>query len=132
MNLTKHQKAQLQFASDTQYLKSPLRSLWKADQKRRSQGFPNAYGPRTLSFEAFVESFLTDFRLAFVLRKPSIKYDFKEITDAEIDAFWASNRDLFTRYNGDSFDKEECLDIIAKRIREQEYETNVQNLLLQL
>ncbi len=127
MKLTAFQEAELKFASNVGYLKDSLFSLWKKDNRRRAQG---AYGPRYLSYEAFVESFLTEFRLAFVLRKEGIKYQYKELSDDELSSFWNNNRDLFTRYWGDSFEKEECLDIIAKKIREEEYWNNVKDLLL--
>ena len=125
MKLSAFQAAELQFASEVGYLKAPLKTLWKQSAKK-------PYGPRELSFEAFIETFLTDFRLAFVLRKEGINYTYKEITEAELTSFWDNNRDLFTRYNGDSFEKAECLDIIAKKLREEEYVQNVKDLLLQL
>ncbi len=128
MKLTAFQKAELQFASNVGYLKAPLRTLWKEDNLRRAE---NTYGPRELSYEVFLESFLTAFRLAFILRKEDINYSYQELTEEDFDAFWNNNRKLFTRYGGDSFDKEECLDIIAKKIREQEYLKNVTDLLLQ-
>ena len=129
MKLSAFQEAELKFASKVGYLQTSLQSLWEQDNQRRSQK-ANVYGPRSLSYEAFVETFLTNFRLAFVLRKEGINYPYKELTEAELTSFWNSNRDLFTRYNGDSFEKTECLDIIAKRIREAEYVNNVKNLLL--
>ena len=129
MKLSAFQEAELQFASKVGYLQTSLQTLWEQDNKRRSQD-SHVYGPRELSFEAFVETFLTDFRLAFVLRKEGINYPYKDLTDAELTAYWNNNRDLFTRYNGDSFEKAECLDIIAKKIREEEYVNNVKDLLL--
>ena len=129
MNLTAFQEAELKFAFNVGYMKAPLETLWKEDNLRRAK---KTYGPRELSFEEFVESFLTDFRLAFVLRKDGINYEYKELTDEDINSFWNNNRELFTRYWGDSFEKAECIEIIAKKIREKEYLDNVKKLLLQL
>ena len=129
MNLTAFQEAELKFAFNVGYMKAPLETLWKEDSIRRAK---KTYGPRELSFEEFEESFLTDFRLAFVLRKDGINYEYKELTDEDINSFWNDNRELFTRYCGDSFEKAECIEIIAKKIREKEYLDNVKKLLLQL
>lgn len=129
MRFTPYQTAQIRFALDVGYLKASLEELWRQDKRRRSSG---AYGPRHLPFDLFVETFLSDFRLAFILRDSRICYPYRELSEEDIDLFWNANRDLFTRYNGDSFEKEECIDIIAKRIREQEYKANVENILLQL
>ena len=123
MKLSAFQIAELQFAYKVGYLNTPLKTLWKQNKQ-------TPYGPRELSYEAFIESFLTDFRLAFVLRKEGIDYPYKELTAEDLTSFWNNNRDLFTRYNGDSFEKDECLDIIAKKLREEEYEKNVKDLLL--
>lgn len=129
MKLSAFQEAELLFASKVGYLNVPLKTLWKQDNKRRAKD-ANTYGPTELSYEAFLETYLTDFRLAFVLRKDGINYQYKELTEADLTSFWDNNRDLFTRYNGDSFEKTECLDIIAKKIREEEYLNNVKDLLL--
>lgn len=54
------------------------------------------------------------------------RYSFREITEEEKQAFYEENRDLFTRYSGDSFSCGEVSMIIEKRLREQEYEWIVQ------
>lgn len=56
-------------------------------------------------------------------------YPYKEITEEEKKTFYEENRDLFTRYFGDSFGYEEVRMIIEKRLREREYENIVQDLL---
>ena len=55
------------------------------------------------------------------------RYSFREITEEEKRAFYGENRDLFTRYSGDSFSFAEVSMIIEKRLREQEYEKIVQD-----
>lgn len=59
-------------------------------------------------------------------QNPSARYSFREITEEEKQAFYEENRDLFTRYSGDSFSCGEVSMIIEKRLREQEYEWIVQ------
>lgn len=54
-------------------------------------------------------------------------YPFREITEEEKQDFYEENRDLFTRYSGDSFSFAEVSMIIEKRLREQEYERIVQD-----
>ena len=129
MSLNAHQKAEIEFSRRTNFLNEDLRSLWKKDQKERKKG---ERGPRSLSYPIFLETFLTQFRLAFVLRDERIDYSYKELTDEEIDDYWRNNRDLFTRYDGDSFRENEVRTVIAKRIREKEYLENVEKILLQL
>lgn len=57
------------------------------------------------------------------------RYAYREITEEEKKAFYEENRDLFTRYFGDSFAYDEVGMIIEKRLREKEYESIVQDLL---
>ena len=45
------------------------------------------------------------------------------------DAWYDANPDLFTRYAGDSFPYEEVKQIIEKRMREEVYDSLVQDLL---
>ena len=128
------EEAEIEFARRTKYLKKSLRTLWKEEKEKRNGRNSNAYGILGvyLEYEMFLEMFLTSFRLAFVLRDDCIDYPYRELTKEDIDTFWKNNRDLFTRYDGDSFRKDEVEDIIAKRIREEEYERNVEEILLQL
>ena len=56
-------------------------------------------------------------------------YVCQEITEEQKRAFYEENRDLFTRSAGDSFAYGEVSMIIEKRIREQEYENIIQDLL---
>ena len=44
-------------------------------------------------------------------------------------SFWNGHRELFTRYQGDSFSYDEVATVIKKRIREKEYEQEIQNIL---
>ncbi len=129
MSLTPFEKAEIEFSRRTNFLKVGLKELWKKDQRERKKG---KRGPRSLEYSLFVETFLTSFRLAFVLRDERINYPYKELTDGEIDEYWNNNRALFTRYEGDSFREDEVIDIIAKRLREKEYRENVEKILLQL
>ena len=124
------EEAQIEFARRTGYLKKNLRTLWIEERRRREKDYP--YGVRNayLEYEMFLEMFLTSFRLAFSLRDERINYEYRELTRKDIDTFWKENRNLFTRYDGDSFEEEEVEDIIAKRIREEEYWRNVNEILL--
>lgn len=57
------------------------------------------------------------------------QYSYREITEEEKKAFYEENKDLFTRYFGDSFAYDEVSMIIEKRLREMEYESIIQDLL---
>lgn len=73
---------------------------------------------------SFVYHELALFRLCYAMedRRIAQRHPFRTISNAEIQAYYAANRDLFTRYNGDSFPFEEVKDVIRKRIREEDYE----------
>lgn len=129
MSLTPFEKAEIEFSRRTNFLKEGLTQLWKKDQRERKKG---KRGPRSLSYLLFVETFLTSFRLAFVLRDERIDYPYRELTQEKIDNYWNNNRDLFTRSGGDSFTKDEVETVIRKRLREEEYKENVEKILLQL
>lgn len=124
-------KRELRFAKEVGFISSDnlpyLKNLFEKENLRRKQ---NSFGPSFLSFDEFIETLLTDFFLAFILRKESIKYCYDELTEKDYLSYWNSKRNLFTRYSGDCFDYEESKDIIAKRIREEEYEKNVERILL--
>lgn len=126
------EEAEIEFARRTGYLKEDedLHSLWKEERRRREEDYPYGVRNACLEYEMFLEMFLTSFRLAFALRDESIHYPYRELTKKDTDTFWKENRKLFTRYDGDSFEKKEVEDIIAKRIREGEYWTNVNKILL--
>lgn len=73
---------------------------------------------------SFIYHELALFRMRYALedRRIAEKHPFRAISDAELQFYYAANRDLFTRYNGDSFPFEEVRDVIRKRIREEDYE----------
>ena len=92
------------------------------------------YGPEYFSLPADVRYEQTRFRLDFVSESEKVKknYSYQRISEKEKQAFYEANRDLFTRYHGDSFAYEEVSVIIRKRIREMEYDKEIQNILCQL
>lgn len=108
----------------------------KENQKREQmlQKGEIVYGPEKFSLPAYVRYEQTRFRLDFVSEREKIKehYNYQTIFEEEKQFFYETNRDLFTRYNGDSFTYEEVAGIIRKRIREMEYEKEIHNILCQL
>lgn len=129
MRLNPYEEAQIEFMRRTGYIKESTTALWKKDNRKRREG---KRGPAELSYELFAETLTTSFRLAFVSRDESIAYPYRELTDDDRHRYWNEHRNLFTRYNGDSFGEEEVADIIYKRLREEEYFKNVEEILLQL
>ena len=91
------------------------------------------YGPEQFSLPAYVRYEQTRFRLDFISECEKIKehYTYPTIFEKEKQMFYEANRDLFTRYNGDSFTYEEVSGIIKKRMREIEYEKEIHNILCQ-
>ena len=92
------------------------------------------YGLEQFSLPAYVRYEQTRFRLDFVSECEKVKehYTYQTIFEEEKQMFYEANRDLFTRYNGDSFTYEEAAGIIKKRMREIEYEKEIHNILRQL
>ena len=104
------------------------------ENQRRKEMFQNGeiiYGPEHFSLPAYVRYEQTRFRLDFVSESEKVKknYSYQRISEEEKQAFYEANRDLFTRYHGDSFTLSV---IIRKRIREMEYDKEIQNILCQL
>ena len=107
----------------------------KENQKREQmlQKGEIVYGPEKFCLPAYVRYEQTRFLLDFVSESEKVKnfYTYRPISDEEKQAFYEANRDLFTRYHGDSFTYEEVAMIIKKRIREIEYEEESHNILCQ-
>ena len=80
---------------------------------------------------AYIQYELTRFRLDFVAEKALIKrsYNYSMITSKDMVSFWNEHRELFTRYQGDSFSYDEVRLIIEKRLREEVYDNLVQDIL---
>ena len=98
--------------------------------RSEAEGAP-VYGTRYFSAPAYLQYELTRFKLDFVepcgkIRTLGVCPDF---TEAQTRAWYDANRDLFTRYFGDSFSYEESRQIIEKRMREEVYEALVQDIL---
>lgn len=92
------------------------------------------YGVTHFSLPAYLQYELTGFKLNFVSENEEIKrvYEYKPISYEEKVEFYEKNSDLFTRYAGDSFHFKEVEAVIEKRIREAEFENEIQNILCQL
>ena len=105
---------------------------WKREQMLQKGEI--VYGPEQLSLPAYVRYEQTRFRLDFVSECEKVKehYTYQTIFEEEKQMFYEANRDLFTRYNGDSFTYEEVSGIVKKRMREIEYEKEIHNILRQL
>lgn len=103
----------------------------RAIQQKNGEIF---YGPTFFTFPAYLQYELTRFKLDFVSESEVVKksYNFREISNKELKAFYKNNRDLFTRYSGDRFTFREVKMIVKKKIREEEYENEINNILCQL
>lgn len=105
-----------------------------AKRKEMLEKGETVFGLKQFSLPVYLDYELTSFRLDFVSEKEEIKniYPYKPISKKEKKAFYKNNRDLFTRYGGDKFRFKEVAMIIEKKIREEEYENEIRNLLCQL
>lgn len=91
------------------------------------------YGVERFTAAAYLQYERTRFRLDFAEQRECIRknYHYCEISEEEKRAFFEENRDLFTRYSGDSFTYEDVELIIEKRVRELEYDKNIKDILRQ-
>lgn len=137
----KHLRAELIFAKKLELIEDDTLNgvgdrRQKENHKREEmlQKGEIVYGAEHFSLPAYVRYEQTRFCLDFVSESEKVKknYTYREISEEEKQAFYEANRDLFTRYHGDSFTYEEVAMIIKKRIREMEYEKEIHNILCQL
>ena len=90
------------------------------------------YGLKQFTPTAYLDWELTRFRLDFVSEQKGIKYSYKPIEKPQLKEYYKLNKDLFTRYNGDRFRFKESRDVVYKKIREEEYENEINNILRKL
>ena len=130
--------ARLQIAAWMNLIPTP--DLEAVDERRRRKNAEAekalseggiVYGPVYYTPSMYLQYELTQFKLDYTVFKGEQvgRYPYREITEEEKRAFYDENRDLFTRYNGDSFDYREVSMILEQRLREQEYENIIRDLL---
>ena len=78
---------------------------------------------------AYLQYECTRFRLAFAGERKQVRYNYAPITAREEKAYYKANKDLFTRYMGDKFRFREVKQVVRKKMREEEYDRAVQDLL---
>lgn len=114
-----------------------VKSRCDAENEKRALQLKNGetvYGLTHFTLPAYIQYELTRFRLDFVSEDEKVKkaYNYREISEKEQKAFYKNNKDLFKRYNGDRFSYREVKLIIKKKIREGEYENEINSILCQL
>lgn len=87
------------------------------------------YGLTAYPLPAYLQYECTRFQLAFAGESRRVHYDYAPITTREEKAFYKANKDLFTRYMGDKFRFREVKQIVHKKMREEEYNRAIQDLL---
>lgn len=102
-------------------------------RKKRLENNETVYGPVTLSPMEYLDYELTRFKLDFAGESDKVNYDYKPISKKDLKAYYKNNKDLFTRYNSnDRFFFFEVKTVIYKKIREEEYENEINGILCQL
>lgn len=114
-----------------------LKLRCEAENAKRREKLENGetvYGLTEFPLAVYLDYELTRFKLDFASEKEEIKkvYSYASITKKDKKTFYKNNLDLFTRYNGDKFRFREVAMIIEKKIREEEYENEINNILRQL
>ncbi len=104
------------------------------ENKKRAEKSANGevvYGLTCFSPTQYLDYELTRFKLDFVSRSEQAEkmYNYCEITKKDKKDFYKNNKDLFTRYEGDKFRFRELEMIIEKKIRGEQYENEINNIL---
>ena len=102
------------------------------NRKKKLENNETVYGPVSLSPMEYLDYELTRFKLDFVSESDKVNYDFKPIAKKDMKAYYKANKDLFTRYNRERFFFFEVKTVIYKKIREEEYENEINGILCQL
>ena len=108
-----------------------------AENEKRAVQIENGetvYGLTRFSYPAYLNYELTRLKLDFVGETQEVKkvYNYPEITRKDLRAYFKSNKDLFTRYNNDRFLFFEVKTVIYKKIREEQYDAEINNILRKL
>lgn len=108
-----------------------------AENEKRAVQIENGetvYGLTRFSYPAYLNYELTRLKLDFVGETQKVKeaYDYPEITRRDLKDYFKNNRDLFTRYNNDKFFFFEVKTVIYKKIREEQYDAEINNILRKL
>lgn len=104
-------------------------------RKKQLENGETVYGLTYFSLPAYLDYELTRLKLDFVGETDKVKkvYNFPEITKKEKRAYYKNNKDLFTRYNnGDRFFFFEVKTVIDKKIREEQYDAEIEKILCKL
>lgn len=130
-------QAQLQIAAWMELIDSLELTAMEERRKQKNEAIKKqlangeiVYGLTYYTPAMYLEYELTRFKLEYTVFNGKCvgTYPYPEITEKEKQDFYEKNRDLFTRYFGDSFAYDEVKMIIEKRLREQEYENMVEDL----
>lgn len=104
----------------------------KAENEKRkiqTENGETVYGLVEFPLSVYLDYELTRIKLDFASEKEEIKYNFPPITKKEKKEFYKNNKDLFTRYGGDKFRFKEVDMIVEKKIREEQFENEIKNIL---
>ena len=108
----------------------------KENEKRR-QALENGeivYGLKQFNLTVYLDYELTRFRLDFASEKDVIRnnYTYSPIGKKQLKEYFKNNRDLFTRYHGEKFRFKESEMVVYKKIREEQYDEEINAVLRQL
>lgn len=114
-----------------------VKARCQAENEKRAQMLKEDavfYGLTNFTFREYLEWEISKIKLDFISESEQVKktYNYREIPKKEVKEYYKNNRDLFTRYSGDRFPFRDLKQIIRKRIREEEFENEIKNILRQL
>lgn len=108
-----------------------------AENEKRRQALENGeivYGLKQFTLPVYLDYELTRFRLDFVAERDVIKanYTYSPIDKKQLKEYYKANKDLFTRYNGEKFRFKESRLVVYKKIREEQYDNEINAILCKL
>lgn len=137
----KHALACLEFAKnlgliDDAGLDGVKKRCDEENEKRKAaiENGETVYGLTKFSYPAYLNYELTRLKLDFVGETKEVKevYDYPQITRKDLKNYFKNNKDLFTRYNNDKFFFFEVKTVIHKKIREEQYDAEINKILCKL
>lgn len=92
------------------------------------------YGLKEFTLPAYLDYELTRFRLDFAAERDVVKanYTYSPIDKKQLKEYYKANKDLFTRYNGEKFRFKESRLVVYKKIREEQYDNEINAILCKL
>lgn len=128
MYINDRQRAELELAHSLGVIPgTDDKTLHEMMRVKNSQDNSKAFGKTSYDEVSFVRMVLARFRVDFVFEKTG--YSYRSISNQEIEDYYNKHKQEFLRENKEYFPLDEMRLVCKKRLREQEYEVALDDLL---